>query len=222
MLWDWDVGWQAFPYVHLYCWNHLNISTQFLFKFFKIRSFNNTSSYHFLHVCYCPRYNTRTSHTSPHSVLMTTLQGGVTSLFYRLERGAQKLSNLPASRQRERVRMWTMHWIRCPCPFPCTMLPLPSRVLMFNRSISTSPCVSIMLVSPTPVYEPHLDLMCLGAASDHKLIGQTAHLILCPVWTEPLLRVVFSVKLKVTSHWMGQGGIIVFRAEESWQISPRN
>lgn len=101
------------------------ISTQFLFKFFKIRPFDNTSSYRFLHVCYCPRYNTRTSHTSPHSVLMTTLQGGVTSLFYRLESWAQKLSNLPASRQRERGKMWTMHWILCPCPFPVPCCPSP-------------------------------------------------------------------------------------------------
>lgn len=165
---------------------------------------------------------TRTSHTSPHSVLMTTLQGEMTSLFYRLESWAQKSSNLPTSRQRERGRTWTLHWILCPCSFPCTTLTLPSGVLMFKRSISTRPCVSIMLVSPTPVYKPHLHLMCLGAASDHKLIGQTAHQILYPVWTEPLLRVVFSVKLKVTSQWNRQGGIIVFRAEESWQRNPRN
>ena len=62
--------------------------------------------------------------------------------------------------------------------------------------------------------------MCPGVGSDHKLIGQAAHLILCPVWTEPLLRVVFSVKFTANSHWEGQGGITVFRAEENWQRSP--
>ena len=99
----------------------------------------------------CPRYNTRNFTYVTSSSLHRNSARGVTSSFYKWESWAQRLSNLPTSRQRERQEVTLA---RAPSPIPCC--PLPSGVPGFNSFISIIPCISTMLVSPMPRCMNHI------------------------------------------------------------------